>query len=724
MIDFDVETTGLQPYSGNQHAFLYIFMGDDLKPEAIPFDAREWREYQSKPHTMIATPLTEAHRRIQWWFDRAKEEGIRAWNSKFDRAWADQEGFDIPGDGMWHDGMLDAQAINENRSVALKSIAKELFGEDAADLQKQVHQWLNDENKRRRKVEKDAEKAEANSLRIAYVQVTYSCDHTADTPPHLATSENGPCPQCGEDGVKGTKNRTRKATDEEKIAVIEEAKLYRREDGTFIHANFSDVPADLMNVYGMEDVILTRKAGDVHDQILMQKPDLKKVVEFEQGVMDALYAIEKRGLPARPEEYRKLELEVIENLEDLEERVQSLADEGDRSVYLRELYGKDNVEVSEDGRILSFKGGDDTFNPNSTPKILAALKARGADLSYMSEKDGKVGADKDNLKAVDDELAAAILEFRSEYKVLTTYVRPMIGRHYESGLKTYKEPFIGPDNRIHANYRQVGARTGRMSCSDPNMQNQPRDDLRLRYNIVADPGKVLVACDLSNIEMVLFAAYCGEGRLLDAVRRGEDLHMLTARMLGLRDRERAGGYIESARQLGKTYNFSRIYGGGLRTIRRQFRCSMDQARLLKKRFDDAYPEVQRLQHRIDYRLQDQGYIQDRLISGRRFRVDQRDSYKAVNYLVQGTAAALLKYAVVNLHRDGVPMVALVHDEIVAHVDKSEAEEAQALIIKRMTEHPGLEGVVPLKAEGDIVNRWSDAKPMKDGSLFVPKWAQS
>ena len=116
---------------------------------------------------------------------------------------------------------------------------------------------------------------------------------------------------------------------------------------------------------------------------------------------------------------------------------------------------------------------------------------------------------------------------------------------------------------------------------------QPRDDLRLRYNICADEGDTLVACDLSNIEMVLFAAFTGEGRLLNAVRNGEDLHMLTARMLGFKDRARPGGIYESARQQGKTYNFSRIYGGGLRTIRRSFRCSMDEAKILKRRFDDA-----------------------------------------------------------------------------------------------------------------------------------------
>jgi DNA polymerase-1 len=337
----------------------------------------------------------------------------------------------------------------------------------------------------------------------------------------------------------------------------------------------------------------------------------------------------------------------------------------------------------------------------------------------MSEKNGSLSADADNLRAVDDELAAAILDFRSEAKVHSTYVLPYINRTYDSGMNTYKEPFIGYDSRIHANYRQIGAITGRMSCSDPNMQNQPRDDLRLRYNIVADPGCKLVTCDLSNIEMVLFAAYCGEGRLLDAVRAGEDLHVLTAKMLGLKDRRRPGGSIESARQLGKVYNFTTIYGGGLRSIRRYFRVSMDEARLLKARYARAYPEVQRLSNRIEYKLQVQGYVQDAIISGRRFRVDPRDAYKATNYLVQGTAASLLKYAINQLHKDGVPMVALVHDEVVAHCDAKDAEEVRDLIIKRLTYHPGLEGVVPLRADGDIVDRWSQAKD----PTFVPQWAQ-
>jgi DNA polymerase I-like protein with 3'-5' exonuclease and polymerase domains len=713
MIEFDVETTGLQPYSGNNEAFLWIFCDETLheNAEAILFSPSA---YAKGP---ITDAMREAWERIQAWFTRGKREGIRAWNAKFDRGFAEMAGcFDVPGDGMWHDGMLVAQAIDERRSVALKAVAQQLFGKEAADPQRALKDWLNNENKRRRKVEKDAEKAEAGKLKIDYLEEV-PCDVCAGSGSQpgnegLEFSFEEPCGACEGNGAT-YKNRKRPATAEEAAAVIEEAKLYRDpSDDTFIHANYSHVPHEIMEPYALEDVILTRKISDVYEQTLINKPDLRQVYEFERKAMDALFAIEKRGLPARQHEYRKLEQEVITNLDHLESKVMQLAEMADVEVYNKELERP--------------AGSAFDFNPNSTPQILAALKARGADMSYMSQDKGTVSADADNLRAVDDELAAAILEFRSEYKVLSTYVRPMIGRSYVSAMNTYKEPFIAPDSRIHATYRQVGARTGRMSCADPNMQNQPRDDLRLRYNIVADEGYKLVAVDLSNIEMVLFAAYCGEGRLLKAVQNGEDLHVLTAKMLGLRDRKRPGGGIETARQLGKTYNFSRVYGGGLRTIRRQFRCSMDEARLLKKRFDDAYPEVSRLQARIQYRLEDDGYIQDKLISGRRFRVDPRDAYKATNYLVQGTAAALLKYAVIKLHEDGVPMVALVHDEIVAHVPERDAQEAANLIEARMTEFEGLKGIVPLRAEADIVERWSDAKPLKDDDgkpyLFTPKWA--
>ncbi len=678
MIEYDVETTGLQPHSGRHYPFLFQF-----------YDGETAVAYEWSPDNR------EHEAEIQAWFDRAKTEGIRAWNTKFDRAFGDvAAGFDLPPDGMWHDGMLDAHAINERRSVALKAVASEILGEGADKLQKQVKDWLTKEFARRRKVVRDADKALA-------------------------------------------KSRDTDSIDFEGADLIAESNKYRTDEGTgVLPPTFADVPMDLMEEYGLEDVFLTRRVCDSMAAVLANNPDLQGLVDFERKTMDALYGIEKRGLPARRDAYQKLELEVIENVEALSDRVMELVREGDPRLYAEHL--KKAVEVSEDGRIVSVESGGslDEFNPRSSYQIHAALVARGADLSFMSQEDGKLAMDAENLRAVHDELAEAILSFRAEEKVLTTYVRPMLGRHYDSGIKAMKEPYIAPDGRIHANYRQVGARTGRMSCSDPNIQNQPRDNLRLRWNIEAEEGMALISCDLTNIEMVLFAAYCGEGRLLDTIRSGGDLHVLTAEMVGLRDRMRPGGGIETARQQGKVFNFTIVYGGGLRSIRRYFRVDMNEARRMKALYNKAYPEVARLQSRIEYKLADDGYVQDKLISGRRFHASVRESYKLTNYLIQGTAAAILKDAVIALHADGVPMVGCIHDEILAHVPLADARECARLIEKRMTQAaaPGgqlwledkKEPVVPLRAEADIVKRWSDAKPLKEGDrpyYFDPEWAK-
>lgn len=593
MIQFDCETNGLQwPY---HRAFLYQFGDDDGLVEVLEPENRE---------------------RIQWWFDRSRDEGLMAWNSKFDLAFALNDNFELPPEDQWHDGMLVAHAIDENRSVALKAVSRQLFGEGADDLQKQLKKWLSDERARRKKVAKEAE-------------------------------------------------------------------------AELIEPTYADVPRDIMEPYAAEDIVLTKKVWDVYKPRLEQSADLNGIVEFERKDLAALFAVERRGFPVDAEGYRRLEIEVIENLERLETECETLA--------------------------APPKGTE--FNPRSSKQILDALKRRDADLSFVTNE----SMDAENLRTVHDELAEKILEFRSEFKVLSTYVRPMIGRSYATSLRAWKEPFITPAGRVHTNYRQVAAKTGRMGSSDPNIQNQPRDDLRLRFNFRAEPGMALVCCDLSNIEMRVFAAYAGEGKMLDAILNGDDMHVLTAESIGLRDRARPGGHIESARQRGKEFNFQMLYGGGLRTIRKSQRCNMDTARLFHRRYHDTYPEVGRLQNRIEWKLQDNGFI--RSAWGRRFRMSPNEAYKAVNYLVQGTAADLLKASLIRLHGEGVPIVACVHDELIAHVPIAEAEDVKAKIESALTEHPRITDKVPLEADGVIVQHWSDAKPLKDGSFFVPGWAE-
>jgi len=600
MIEFDVETTGLQWYGGHK-----------------PFLAQFW-DGEGEP--VLLDPETDRVE-IQQWLDRGGREGIRAWNTKFDMHMIQSAGYTLPPQESWHDGMVMAHIVDERSSVALKARAAALFGEQERDNEKEVKAWLTEENKRRRTEAKESAKEGGEPLEFE--------------PP-----------------------------------------------------NYSDVPDEIMHPYAALDCILTKKVCDTYDRAM--KGPLLEVYEMERKVLGALYNAERMGIPVDREAAARFEAEAADNCERLHDKAVELA-------------------------------GISSFNPNSSDQIAEALKRRGADLRFVSksEKTGKPSMDAENLAAVDDELARTIESFRAEYKVLGTYLRPMLHRSWEAGMRSWKQPFIADDGRIHPNFRQVGARTGRMSCSDPNIQNWPRDDLRLRYLFRAEEGKSLVTADLDAIELVLFAAFAGDGRLLRAVKSGEDMHLLAAKMMGLGDRERTGGVVESARQRGKTMNYLQVYGGGVRTIRKTFGVDQKEARQLLDRYHTAFPEVGGLQRRIEYTLMDRGYVKTPW--GRRHRCfdAHKEAYKFVNYLVQGTAADLLKASLAKLHDQGVPVIACVHDEIIAECDTADAPEVARMIEAAMTEHPLLADRVPLGAAATIVQRWSDAKTPG----YVPGYAK-
>lgn len=451
----------------------------------------------------------------------------------------------------------------------------------------------------------------------------------------------------------------------------------------FIPANYGDVPDEIITPYALNDVILTKQIGSIQYPAIQQDPELAALYELEMEVMDALFQAELRGLPVDHEDLRHLEASLKVGLDAMEAQA-------------RELAGKDN------------------FNPRSSKQLYEALKRRGADLQFVTGE----SMDEENLSTVHDELAELVLAYRGEKKMLGTYVEPMLHGKYSTSLRAWREPFIGSDGRIHGNFNQVGARTGRMSSSDPNLQNLPRDDLRLRYAIVADPGYKLVAVDLDNIELVLFAGFAGDGRLKQQIIDGVDSHAETARFIDLKDYVRPGGHIESARQRGKTFNYSMVYGAGVRSVRKKYKVPEPKAKAMINKYMEAYPEVLRLRRVIEYKLRERGYVKDPW--GRRFHGTPRDAYKMTNYLVQGTAAELLKVAAVKVHKAGVPLVGFIHDELLAHVPAADAEEAAQLMQAALTDHPRITEPtgLPIKAEAQIVDRWSQAKKPD----YVPDYA--
>lgn len=484
---------------------------------------------------------------------------------------------------------------------------------------------------------------------------------------------------------------TEKAVKEWLAAETRRRKKESKDTGCkFERPNYSDVPNEIMFPYAAHDVTLQRRICDQLEPKLRENDDLWGVYQLERKVLGALYDVEKLGMNIDAEGAAKFEREVHDELTRLRQRC---------------------IDLS----------GDDEFNPNSGAQIAAALERRGADLSHVtrSGKTGKLSMAADQLEGIDDELCRAIELFRQQEKLYTTYLWPLLHDEPDTTLG-FKSRYLAADGRLHTDLRQVGARTGRMSSS-PNVQNWPRDDLRMRHLVKARPGYKLVAVDLDSIELVIFAAFLGEGSILEMMRDEDaDLHSYTAKMIGLHERDRGGGIVESPRQRGKKFNYERIYGGGVKAIMKWHGVKMDVARKYLRAYEDTFPEVGQFKEMIELRLEERGYVKTPW--GRRHRAynprfAERESYKFVNYLVQGTAADLFKIAVVRCWELGIPMIALTHDEILAEVPEDEAEEKAAQIQEAMCDHPIINKVIQVKAEALIVDRWSQAKE-KD---FDPGW---
>lgn len=458
----------------------------------------------------------------------------------------------------------------------------------------------------------------------------------------------------------------------------------------FVAANYSDVPEELMEPYAAHDVELQRRICDAIVPQLASNPDLKGVYELERKVLSAKFDIEKLGIGIDEAGAQKLEAELENELTQIRLDLFELA-------------------------------GTDEFNPNSSAQVEEAFERRGIDLSHV-EKSGKTGRRSmaaDVLEGIDDDLARKMEDFRGTDKLMSTYVRPLLHDQPDTSMG-YVFASLHPDGRLHTDLRQVGARTGRMSSS-PNVQNWPRDDLRMRHLVMADEGKKLVAVDLDSIELLIFAAFLGpDSIILNMIKNGEDMHSYTAKMLGMKERQRGLGIVESPRQRGKKRNYEAIYGGGLKAMKKWHGIDTATARKWQTRFDEAYPEIGEFTDLIELRLEERGFIKTPF--GRRHRAynpqfADREAYKFVNYLVQGTAADLFKEAVVRTHQAGIPMIALTHDEILAEVDAADAEDAKHEIQTFMCDFPQINKLIQISAEGDIVDRWSQAKDPD----FDPGW---
>ena len=312
--------------------------------------------------------------------------------------------------------------------------------------------------------------------------------------------------------------------------------------------------------------------------------------------------------------------------------------------------------------------------------------------------------------ALTHELPRLVLDWRALHKLKSTYI---------DALPLMVHPETG---RVHTCFNQAVAATGRLSSSDPNLQNIPiRTELgrEIRRAFVAAPGHVLISADYSQIELRVLAHMAGEEALIEAFRTGEDIHERTGLKLFGAD---SGLDKHVLRSRSKMVNYAVLYGKTAFTLSKDIDVTQEAAQEFIDAYFAGFPRVRAFIDRTLEEARQTGVVKTmagrrRLVpnlTSRNFQMRAQAEREAVNMPIQGSAADILKKAMIDLHaelpRRGLKtrMILTVHDELLFESPREEAEAAEALVRERMENAMSLS--VPLTVDVGIAENWRDAKP--------------
>ena len=376
--------------------------------------------------------------------------------------------------------------------------------------------------------------------------------------------------------------------------------------------------------------------------------------------------------------------------------------------FLRRLSAEYESELARiEGEIFALAGEKFLV---SSPKQLQQVLFEKLKLPVVKKTKTGFSTDESVLEqlAAHHELPARILAHRRLAKLKNTYVDAL-------------PPLVNPaTGRIHPTFHQLGAATGRLSAANPNVQNIPirsEEGVRIREAFVPAEGMLLVSADYSQVELRILAHFSGDASLVDAFARGEDIHRRTAA-------EVAGIAPEAVssdqRARAKAINFGIIYGSTAFGIANQLGIASADAQATIDTYFERYRGVRRFVDETVLRAREEGFVRT-LLGRRRYLPDLRSRNRvlrqaaermAVNSVIQGTAADLIKQAMVQvdaaLRREGLRgrMILQVHDELVLEAPEAEALRVGARVREIMQGVQAL--AVPLVAEVGAGHSWREA----------------
>jgi DNA polymerase-1 len=418
--------------------------------------------------------------------------------------------------------------------------------------------------------------------------------------------------------------------------------------------SFADVDVQTATRYSCEDADATFRLSELLLPRLAEAGLMQLFTEMELPLIPVLVVMELAGIRVDPEQLRLLGGELERELQRSQERI--------------------------------FKLAGHEFNIQSPQQLRKVLFE---ELQLTEKKKTKSGASTDSTVleelAISHELPGEILNYRSLAKLKSTYVDVL-------------PEMVNPETGcIHTSFNQAVAATGRLSSSDPNLQNIPARTelgLRIREAFVASPGCRLLSADYSQVELRILAHISQDAALLEAFQHGEDVHAHTAaRVFGVPIAQ----VTSDMRQRAKAVNFGIIYGQGPFNLSRQLRIPRAEAKAIIDSYLEKHHGVRTWVEKIHEQARRQGYVST-LFGRKRFVPDINSPNHAAranaeriaqNTPLQGTAADIIKRAMIIIHRElkerGLRsrMVLQVHDELVFDVPESELETIQTLVREKM-----------------------------------------
>ncbi|MFC2011526.1 DNA polymerase I [Chloroflexota bacterium] len=442
--------------------------------------------------------------------------------------------------------------------------------------------------------------------------------------------------------------------------------------------SMSQVEIDRVADYACADADMTGQLAELLGPELQKSGLWQLFADVEMPLVPVLVCMERNGIAVDKELFRKMAQSVGEQVIRLENEI--------------------------------YKSVGHQFNINS-PKQLGSILFEELQLPSDQRKKGSYSTAAtvlEELRGVHP-IIEFILNYRQLAKLKSTYIDALPG-------------LINPKTgRIHTSFNQTRTATGRLSSSDPNLQNIPvRGEVgkQVRQAFIAAPGSSLLSGDYSQVDLRALAHLSQDQGLIDAFKHGEDIHAATASRLFGVDSSKV---TADMRRVAKMVNFGVIYGMSDYGLEQATELSREEATQFIKSYFEKYPGIKLYLEATKQRARETGYVQTLL--GRRRSIPEINSSNrqvreaaermAINMPVQGTSADIIKVAMVNLYREmkkrqlKSKMLLQVHDELLFEVPEGELEEVHRLVPEVMS--TALELIVPVKVDIHSGRNWEELK---------------